>query len=59
MDCAAPRHYTNADLPEGGYEAPIVTKNMETVQQRLLKETDVMIAQSKKQSDAKTPATHN
>ena len=38
---------------------PIMTKYMETVQQRLLKETDVMIAQSKKQSDAKTPATHN
>ncbi len=38
---------------------PVMTKYMETVQQRLLKETDVMIAQSKKQSDAKTPATHN
>jgi hypothetical protein len=38
---------------------PIMTKYMETVQQRLLKETDVMIAQSKKQSDAKTPAPHN
>jgi hypothetical protein len=38
---------------------PIVTKYMETVQQRLLKETDVMIAQSKKQSEAQTPATHN
>src|ERR1700687_673232 len=38
---------------------PIMTKYMETVQQRLLKETDIMIAQSKKQSDAKTPATHN
>ena len=38
---------------------PIMTKYMETVQQRLLKETDVMIAQSKKQSDAKTPATHD
>ena len=38
---------------------PIVTKYMETVQQRLLKETDVMIAQTKKQSGAKTPANHN
>ena len=38
---------------------PIVTKYMETVQQRLLKETDVMIAQTKKQSGAKTPASHN
>ena len=38
---------------------PVMTKYMETVQQRLLKETDVMIAQSKKQSDAKTPATHD
>jgi hypothetical protein len=38
---------------------PIMTKYVETVQQRLLKETDVMIAQSKKQSDAKTLATHN
>ena len=38
---------------------PIMTKYIETVQQRLLKETDVMIAQSKKQSEAQTPATHN
>ena len=38
---------------------PIMTKYVETVQQRLLKETDVMIAQSKKPSDAKTRATRN
>ncbi len=38
---------------------PVMTKYMETVQQRLLKETDVMIAQTKKQSGAKTPASHN
>jgi hypothetical protein len=38
---------------------PIMTKYMDTVKQTLLKETDVMIAQSKKSSGAKTPATHN
>jgi hypothetical protein len=38
---------------------PIMTRYMETVQQRLMKETDVMIAQSKKVSGANTPATHN
>jgi hypothetical protein len=38
---------------------PIMTKYMETVQQRLQKETDVMIAQSKKASSPTTPATHN
>lgn len=38
---------------------PIMTKYVETVQQRLQKETDVMIAQSKKQSNADTSATHN
>jgi len=38
---------------------PIMTKYMETVQQRLQKETDVMIAQSKKASSPNTPATHN
>lgn len=38
---------------------PILTKYTDTVQQRLLQETDVMIAQSKKQSNATTPATRN
>jgi len=38
---------------------PIMTKYMETVQQRLQKETDVMIAQSKKASGPSTSATHN
>ena len=38
---------------------PIMTKYVETVQQRLAKETDDMIAQSKKQSNANTPAIHN
>jgi hypothetical protein len=38
---------------------PIMTKYMETVQQRLQKETDVMIAQSKKASSPNTTATHN
>jgi hypothetical protein len=38
---------------------PIMTKYMETVQQRLQKETDVMIAQSKKASSPNTPVTHN
>jgi hypothetical protein len=38
---------------------PVMTKYMDTVKQTLLKETDEMIAQSKKPSDDKTPATHN
>ena len=38
---------------------PIMTKYMETVKQTLLKETDVMIAKSKKQPGANAPATHN
>jgi len=38
---------------------PIILKYSDTVKQTLLKETDAMISQSKKQSDAKTPATHN
>jgi hypothetical protein len=39
--------------------APIMTKYNDTVQQTLLRETDVMIAESKKQSGAKAPTTHN
>lgn len=38
---------------------PIMTKYMETVQQRLRKETDEMIAQSKKQPHASVPAANN
>jgi uncharacterized protein len=38
---------------------PIMSNYMETVKQRLLKETDNMIAQAKKPSDSKTPVTHN
>jgi len=38
--------------------APIMTKYMETVQEKLQKETDDMIAQSKKPAQ-KTPVTHN
>jgi hypothetical protein len=38
---------------------PIMSKYMETVQQRLLKATDDMIAQSKKQPKASAPATNN
>lgn len=38
---------------------PIMTKYMDTVQQTLMKKTEVMIAESKKSSGAKTPATHN
>jgi hypothetical protein len=38
---------------------PIVLKYADTVKQTLLKETDVMIAQSKKQPNANPPATHN
>jgi hypothetical protein len=38
---------------------PIMMKYVETVQKRLQKDTDVMIAQSKKASSANTPVTHN
>jgi hypothetical protein len=38
---------------------PIMTRYMETVQQRLLKETDDMIAQSKKKTQGNDPATNN
>ena len=38
---------------------PILTKYMDTVQQRLQKETEDMIAQSKKQPHASSPATSN
>lgn len=38
---------------------PVMMKYMDTVKQTLLKETDVMIAQSKKKPNANTPATHN
>jgi len=38
---------------------PIMTKYMDTVKQTLLNKTEVMIAESKKASDATTPATHN
>ena len=38
---------------------PVMTKYMETVRQTLLKRTDEMIAQSKKPSNGKTPATSN
>jgi uncharacterized protein len=38
---------------------PIMTKYMDTVKQTLLKKTEVMIAESKKASNATTPATHN
>jgi len=38
---------------------PIMTKYMDTVKQTLLKKTEVMIAQTKKASDATTPATRN
>ena len=38
---------------------PILIKYTDTVKQTLLKETDVMIAQSKKQSSANAPTTHN
>jgi hypothetical protein len=38
---------------------PVMTKYMETVQQRLRKETDLMIAQSRKSSSSSTPATQN
>ena len=38
---------------------PVMLKYMDTMKQTLLKETDVMIAQSKKQSGVKAPATQN
>jgi hypothetical protein len=38
---------------------PIMMKYMDNVQQTLLKKTDAMIAESKKSSDAKAPATSN
>jgi hypothetical protein len=38
---------------------PIIVKYSDTVKQTLLKETDTMIAQSKKQPDTNAPATHN
>jgi uncharacterized protein len=38
---------------------PIMTKYMETVQQKLRKETDLMIAESRKSSGSSTPAPHN
>jgi hypothetical protein len=38
---------------------PIVSKYEETVQKRLLKETDDMIAQSKKQPNASATAANN
>jgi len=38
---------------------PILLNYSDTVKQTLLKETDVMIAQSKKQRDTNAPATHN
>jgi uncharacterized protein len=52
------------DLPSIMAEAmqdmmPIMTKYIETVRQRVQKETDDMIAQSKKSSNDKTPAARN
>ena len=38
---------------------PVMTKYLETVQQRLQKETDDMIAQSRKRSHASAPANRN
>ena len=38
---------------------PIMTKYTDSVQRRLLKETNDMIAQSKKQAHAGAPATSN
>jgi len=38
---------------------PIMMKYMETVQKRLQKETDVMIAQSKKNANPNPPSAHN
>jgi hypothetical protein len=38
---------------------PIMTKYMDTVKQTLLKKTDAMIAESKKQPNASAPAANN
>jgi hypothetical protein len=38
---------------------PVMTKYLETIQTRLKKETDTMIAQSKKPANKETTATHN
>jgi hypothetical protein len=38
---------------------PIMTKHMESIETRLKKETDDMIAQGKKPADDKAPAAHN
>lgn len=38
---------------------PIMTKYMDTVQQTLMKRTEVMISEFKKSSDAKASGTHN
>jgi len=38
---------------------PIMTKYIDTVKQTLLKDTDTMIAQSKKQPAAHAPASNN
>jgi hypothetical protein len=38
---------------------PIMTKYTDNVKQTLLKQTNDMIAQSKKPADDKSPATHN
>jgi hypothetical protein len=38
---------------------PIMTKYMDTVQTRLQKETDTMIAEAKKSSSGNIPAAHN
>ncbi len=38
---------------------PVMSKYMETVQARVKKETDLMIAESQKKPNAKAPATHN
>lgn len=38
---------------------PIISQQVETVKRRLQKETDDMIAQSKKQPHASAPATNN
>jgi len=38
---------------------PVISRYVDTVQKRLLKETDDMIAQTKKQPSAKAPAANN
>jgi hypothetical protein len=38
---------------------PVMNKYMDSIKQTVQKKTDEMIAQSKKPSDGKTPATHN